>query len=676
MKRNIKKLLAMVMSLVMIFPLINPGMRVNADPTEIHGYIALRNVFSEDDVDGDAYIFNTMNFVSAPDVDYTGKSFGGMSFDSSTNTLTLNNVNYPNHTLEFDIMTSDDIAINVKLIGTNKLGQINSHPSLNIQGEGTLIVSNLINAAGSVAVGGKSNVTTNGMYVKNLHVGAEATLTVKQPNPAMNQGMSPDAPANTLIAFYYPESESTTGLVTYEGNVSEAIKWSTDKRPRSNPHQIPEKDTDTEYVHVEAAPNSAIQKSKTNGDIYILTYHEIGLTDNEEFEFTKLNYDSDNNAWVESAATGDTITNFDPDSETYIAGFKDDNFITYNTLDEASMAQFPATISQNSTLDLYLRRNAMMEKNVYVRNDEKYLQLHYSDFNPHFYNYADHDGHVCRIVKRNNGFSYLELEIAIPSFDDYNMEANNFEQSMIDDPDYIPDYYYYAYVVNNSLVFSPKTQTQNPANTQEPPKTTMPATAQEPPKTTMPATVQTSVNGNDYVITTSADGSETAEYKAPVNSKTEKVVIDSSINYNGKQIPVTSIAANAYSGNKNITSLKIKNGISKIGSGAFSNCSKLASITIPKSIKTIGANAFKNCKKLSNVTITGGVTKIEKNAFKNANMKKVTFKSKKVKVAKNAFSGNKNAKAILPKGIKGKEKTKFINMLVKAGFKKKNIKKK
>ena len=87
---------------------------------------------------------------------------------------------------------------------------------------------------------------------------------------------------------------------------------------------------------------------------------------------------------------------------------------------------------------------------------------------------------------------------------------------------------------------------------------------------------------------------------------------------------MTSVADNAFSGNKKLTSVTIPASVTKIGKGAFRKCSALKTVTISKSIKEIGKDAFRDCKSLKKITFKGTkVQKIGKNAFKNIHKKAV-----------------------------------------------------
>ena len=91
---------------------------------------------------------------------------------------------------------------------------------------------------------------------------------------------------------------------------------------------------------------------------------------------------------------------------------------------------------------------------------------------------------------------------------------------------------------------------------------------------------------------------------------------------NGKEITelkipdgVTSIGDYAFNGSSSLTSVTIPNSVTTIGSSAFYNCSSLTSVTIPNSVTTIGDRAFYICSSLTSVTIPNSVTSIGNLAF-------------------------------------------------------------
>jgi polyisoprenoid-binding protein YceI len=92
---------------------------------------------------------------------------------------------------------------------------------------------------------------------------------------------------------------------------------------------------------------------------------------------------------------------------------------------------------------------------------------------------------------------------------------------------------------------------------------------------------------------------------------------------------VTSIANNAFAGNKKLTSVTIGKNITKIGKNAFKNCKKLKKITVKSTQltkKSIGKNALKGTNK--NLTIKVPKKKVSdyKKYFKGKGNKTVKVK--------------------------------------------------
>ena len=79
---------------------------------------------------------------------------------------------------------------------------------------------------------------------------------------------------------------------------------------------------------------------------------------------------------------------------------------------------------------------------------------------------------------------------------------------------------------------------------------------------------------------------------------------------------------------RDITSLSIPDGTTKIGYGAFYNCSSLTSVTIPNRVTSIGYGAFSFCSSLTSVTISNSVTSIDGSAFYGCSrLTRVTIKA-------------------------------------------------
>ena len=97
-----------------------------------------------------------------------------------------------------------------------------------------------------------------------------------------------------------------------------------------------------------------------------------------------------------------------------------------------------------------------------------------------------------------------------------------------------------------------------------------------------------------------------------------KVVIPSSVTYNGKNYPVTSIGNRAIYGCNGLTSITIPNSVTSIGDDAFYGCSGLTSITIPNSVTSIGSLAFGCCGGLTSIQVVDGNNKYDSREDCNA----------------------------------------------------------
>lgn len=84
----------------------------------------------------------------------------------------------------------------------------------------------------------------------------------------------------------------------------------------------------------------------------------------------------------------------------------------------------------------------------------------------------------------------------------------------------------------------------------------------------------------------------------------------------GETYSVTTIGSGAFSGNKNITSVAISEGILSINSNAFYGCSSLTSISLPSTVTTIGQAVFQGCSSWTgSITLPAALTSIGDNAF-------------------------------------------------------------
>ncbi len=115
-----------------------------------------------------------------------------------------------------------------------------------------------------------------------------------------------------------------------------------------------------------------------------------------------------------------------------------------------------------------------------------------------------------------------------------------------------------------------------------------------------------------YTVTTTGSSGGTVKVSKVSNTAT-KVTIPSSIKENGLTYKVTSIAKNAFKGDKKLKSVVIDSHITHIGKKAFYGCKNLKKITIKSTHltkKSVGAKAFKGIHKKA-------VIKVPKSKFKS-----------------------------------------------------------
>ena len=130
-------------------------------------------------------------------------------------------------------------------------------------------------------------------------------------------------------------------------------------------------------------------------------------------------------------------------------------------------------------------------------------------------------------------------------------------------------------------------------------------------------------NGTNIDIAQYATASVNVAPNLTTQNITENGTYQPSGNYDGFSSVTVNVAGSG--GNedlinlieRDVTSLNIPYGTTKIGDYVFYSCSKLASVTIPNSVTEIGERAFSLCSGLTSVTIPNSVTVISDRAFQN-----------------------------------------------------------
>ena len=126
-----------------------------------------------------------------------------------------------------------------------------------------------------------------------------------------------------------------------------------------------------------------------------------------------------------------------------------------------------------------------------------------------------------------------------------------------------------------------------------------------------------------------------------------KVIIPSSITYNGKTYKVTAIGEMAFFYCENLTSITIPDSVTSIGDSAFTNCKNLTSINIPNGVISIGDVAFNMCESLVSITISNSVATIGVAAFAGCeNLTSINIPNSVTSIGEQAFSGCKNITSI------------------------------
>lgn len=118
------------------------------------------------------------------------------------------------------------------------------------------------------------------------------------------------------------------------------------------------------------------------------------------------------------------------------------------------------------------------------------------------------------------------------------------------------------------------------------------------------------VKGVNYKVT-SVKGTRKVECTG-AKKNLSSIVIPSTVKISGAGYKVTSIAANAFKGNKKISKVTIGANVKKIGKNAFLNCKNLKLLEIKTkklTAKTVGKNAFKGINSKAIVKVPSGKVK-------------------------------------------------------------------
>ena len=129
--------------------------------------------------------------------------------------------------------------------------------------------------------------------------------------------------------------------------------------------------------------------------------------------------------------------------------------------------------------------------------------------------------------------------------------------------------------------------------------------------------------------------------------------IPSSVEFEGNQYPVIKINDEVFSGNTNLTTVTLPEGLVEIGVSAFKECKNLESVTLPESLTTLGGEAFRGNTNLTTVTLPAGLVGIGVYAFYGCkNLESVTLPESLTTLGSRSFESCQSLKTIkIPSGV-------------------------
>ena len=129
--------------------------------------------------------------------------------------------------------------------------------------------------------------------------------------------------------------------------------------------------------------------------------------------------------------------------------------------------------------------------------------------------------------------------------------------------------------------------------------------------------------------------------------------IPSSVEFEGNQYPVIKINDEVFSGNTNLTTVTLPEGLVEIGVSAFKECKNLESVTLPESLTTLGGEAFRGNTNLTTVTLPAGLVGIGVSAFYGCkNLESVTLPESLTTLGSRSFESCQSLKTIkIPSGV-------------------------
>lgn len=151
------------------------------------------------------------------------------------------------------------------------------------------------------------------------------------------------------------------------------------------------------------------------------------------------------------------------------------------------------------------------------------------------------------------------------------------------------------------------------------------------------------------------------------NEDTTLLDIPQTVEYRGKTLTVTSIAAEALKDLKQLSAVSLPQTILSIGAEAFSGDTCLRSIILPDSLHTLEEGAFRDCTSLKSISIPNGITSISNELFYGcSSLKTVSLNNNITTIGIRAFKKSGIESIELPNSIQQIEHQAFSASMLKA----------
>lgn len=157
---------------------------------------------------------------------------------------------------------------------------------------------------------------------------------------------------------------------------------------------------------------------------------------------------------------------------------------------------------------------------------------------------------------------------------------------------------------------------------------------------------------NEDGVTIRYQTTKANEVSVASGSYSGRVVIPSSVEYNGTTYAVTGISTSAFWMNNTLTSVVIPASVMEIGQQAFVNCESLAEVEIHGSLTIIPSQCFSDCYSLKSISLPSSVKMIQSSAFSNCGLTEVLLPPFLESIGQNAFHGCTSLKSVtLPESV-------------------------